>query len=143
MQWLFLTCHNYWIACRLVRDDDHPYLVYLPAISIQDSSEPFRAFLGAILSVVKDVPVESSAYNSDMEFDTIEEEADDEDDIDDGSGSYRGCSGGGPSTGHPMTCEYARGGHENTKFDLMVRVFPCRYLLLDLLSGYFIFSQIV
>ena len=82
-----------------------------------------------------------------MEFDTIEEEADDgplpEDDIDDGSGSYQGCSGGGPAIGHPMTCEYARGGHENTKFDLMVRVFPCRYLLLDLLSGYFIFPQIV
>jgi hypothetical protein len=66
MEWLFLTCHNHWIVCRLVRDDDNPYLAYSPgisAISIQESSEPFRAFLGAILSVVKDVPVESSAYN--------------------------------------------------------------------------------
>ncbi|KAH9975465.1 hypothetical protein BGW80DRAFT_1436615 [Lactifluus volemus] len=89
-EWLFLTCFNYWIVCRLVRDDDQPYLVYSPGISIQESSEPFRAFLGAILSVVKDVPVESSAYNPNIELDTIEEEQDDghlpEDDIDDGSG---------------------------------------------------------
>ena len=35
------------------------------------SSEPFRAFLGAILSVVKDVPVERSVYSSDMELDII------------------------------------------------------------------------
>jgi hypothetical protein len=86
-EWLFLTCFNYWIVCRLVRDDRHPYLVYSPGISIQESSKPFRAFLGAILSVVKDVPVESSAYNTNMELDTIEEEQPlPEDDIDDGSG---------------------------------------------------------
>ncbi|KAH9973315.1 hypothetical protein BGW80DRAFT_1459207 [Lactifluus volemus] len=84
-EWLFLTCFNYWIVCRLVRDDHHPYLVYSPGISIQESSEPFRAFLGAILSVVKDVPVESSAYNPNIELDTIEEE---QGDIDDGSGEY-------------------------------------------------------
>jgi hypothetical protein len=101
-------------------------------ISIEDSSEPFRAFLGAILSVVKGVPVESSAYNSDMEFDTIEKEADDgplpEDDIDDGSGSYQGSSGGGTATGYPMTRQHAHGGHENIGFELMVRPFPCRSL---------------
>ena len=38
------------------------------------SSEPFRAFLGAILSVVKDVPVERSVYSSDMELDIIEDD---------------------------------------------------------------------
>ena len=75
MEWLFLSCHNYWIVCRLVRDDDHPYLAYSPEITIKDSSEPFRAFLGAILSVAKDVPVECSAYSSDMELDIIEGEA--------------------------------------------------------------------
>jgi hypothetical protein len=84
-EWLFLTCFNYWIVCRLVRDDHHPYLVYSPGISIQESSEPFRAFLGAILSVVKDVPVKSSAYNPNIKLDTIEEE---QDDIDDGSGEW-------------------------------------------------------
>ncbi|KAH9981480.1 hypothetical protein BGW80DRAFT_1434619 [Lactifluus volemus] len=80
-EWLFLTCFNYWIVCRLVRDDHHPYLVYSPGISIQESSEPFRAFLGAILSVVKDVPVESSAYNPNIKLDSIEEEQDDIDDV--------------------------------------------------------------
>ena len=93
MEWLFLTCHNYWIVCCLVRDDKNPYLAYSPGISIQESSEPFRAFLGAILSVVKDMPIESSAYNTDIQLDTIEERQDDgplpEDGIDDGSGSIR------------------------------------------------------
>ncbi|KIL54825.1 hypothetical protein M378DRAFT_91869 [Amanita muscaria Koide BX008] len=87
MEWMFLTCHNYWIVCRLVRDDDHPYLAYSSEISIKDSSEPFRAFLGAILSGAVGVPVESSAYSSDMELDTIEEGEDEgplpEHDIDD------------------------------------------------------------
>jgi hypothetical protein len=88
MEWLFLTSHNHWIVCRLVRGDN-PYLAYSPGISIQESSESFRAFLGAILSVVKDVPVESSTYNPNIELDTIPEEQDDgplpEYDIDDGS----------------------------------------------------------
>jgi hypothetical protein len=137
MEWLFLTCHNYWIACRLVRDDDHPYLAYSPEISIEDSSEPFRAFLGAILSVVKDVPVESSAYNSDMQFDTIEEGGEDsgplpEDDIDDDSGRYQGSSGRW-ATGSRTTRKRAHNGHENTEFELMVCPFLHRYLSLGLL----------
>ena len=74
MEWLFLSCHNYWIVCRLIKDDDHPYLAYSPEITIKDSSEPFRAFLGAILSVIKGVPVERSTYSSDMELDIIEHE---------------------------------------------------------------------
>jgi hypothetical protein len=73
MEWLFFTCHNYWVVYRLVRDDDHPYLAHSSENSIKDSSEPFRAFLGAILSVIKDVPVEPGAYSSDMVLDTIEE----------------------------------------------------------------------
>ena len=64
MEWLFLTCLNYWIVCRLVRDDIHPYLAYSSEISIEDSSEPFRAFLGAILSVDKGIPVEPSVFSS-------------------------------------------------------------------------------
>jgi hypothetical protein len=43
-----------------VTNDDHCYLAYSPKISIEDSSEPCRASLGAILSVVKDVPIASS-----------------------------------------------------------------------------------
>jgi len=107
MGWLFVSCYNYWIVCRLVRDDHHPYLAYSPEITIKDSSEPFRAFLGAILSVVKDFPVERSAYSSDMELDIIEKEKDDcplpEDDIDDDSGVYGGSSGGRATTSYPAT----------------------------------------
>ena len=96
MEWLFLSCHNYWIVCRLARDadDSHPYLAYSPEITIKDSSEPFRAFLGAILSVVKDVPVERSAYSSDVELGIIEDNDSLRDD-------------------------------ENSEFDLIVRSVPC------------------
>jgi hypothetical protein len=134
MEWLFLTCHNYWIVCRLVRDDDCPYLAYSPAISIEDSSEPFRAFLGAILSVVKDVPIESSTYSPDMGLDTIEEEDDDcpspEYDIDDGPGAYQDSSGREAATGSPTTRSHAGGGHKNTESQLIVHLFLGRYLSL-------------
>ena len=77
--WLFLSCYNYWIVFRLVKDDDHPYLAYSTEFSINDSSVPFRAFLGAVLSVVKGVPVEHRAYNSesDIELDIITDQEDD------------------------------------------------------------------
>ena len=137
MEWLFLTCHNYWIVCRLVRDDHHPYLAYSQEISINDSSKPFQAFLGAILSVVKGVSVKCSAYNSDMQFDTIEEEDDGpspEDDIDDDSGVYWVSSARGAATGSPVTHSCLGGGHgyENTKSELMV-CFLGRCLSLGLL----------
>src|ERR1700728_733577 len=87
LEWMFITCHNYWIVCRLVKDAQHPYLAYSPLISIENSSEPFRAFLGAILSVIKGVPVDPSEYSPDMELDTITEEGPlSEDDIDDYQG---------------------------------------------------------
>ncbi|KAF8495478.1 hypothetical protein F5888DRAFT_1711201 [Russula emetica] len=124
MEWLFLTCCNYWIVCRLVRDDDNPYLAYSPGISIQESSEPFRAFLGAISSVVKDVPVESSAYNPNIQLDTIEEEQDDgplpEYDIDDGSGEYQGSSERGTDAGSLMARSRDRNSRGNTESELLV-----------------------
>jgi hypothetical protein len=133
-EWLFFSCHNYWIVCRLVRDDHHPYLAYSPEIAIKDSSEPFRAFLGAILSVVKGVPVECSTYSSDMQLDIIEEEEDDglfpKDDVVDDSGAYQGSSGGRATTSYPATRSRE---HENTESDLIVRLFLGRYSLLGLL----------
>jgi len=127
MEWLFLTCYNHWIVCRLVRDDDNPYLAYSPAISIQESSEPFRAFLGAILSVVKDVPVESSAYNPDIKLDTIEKEKDD------GSGEYQGSSGRGADN-PPMTRSCDRNSRGNTESELLVHTFLGRYRSLGSLT---------
>ena len=133
MEWLFLSCHNYWIVCRLVRDDDHPYLASSPKISIQDSSEPFRAFLGAILSVVEDVPVEPSAYRSDMELDTIEGAGDDgplpEGDIDDDSGEYLGSPDQGATASKPATRSRVHDEYEDTESELIVRPFRGKYLL--------------
>ncbi len=92
MEWLFLTCHNSWIVCRLVRGNGDPFLAYSPTCSIENS-RPFRAFLGAILSVHEDVAVQASVYNPDMGLDLVPEEKEDgplpEDDIDDGSGRSR------------------------------------------------------
>ena len=117
-----------------MRDDNHPYLAYSPEFTIKDSSEPFRAFLGAILSVVRDVPVEGSTYSSDMELDVIEEKEDEghlpEDDIDDDSGAYQGSSGGGANTSHPATRSRK---DDNNESDLIVRLFLGRYLMLGLL----------
>ena len=107
-----------------MRDDNHPYLAYSPEFTIKDSSEPFRAFLGAILSVVRDVPVEGSTYSSDMELDVIEEKEDEghlpEDDIDDDSGAYQGSSDRGATTSHPATRSRK---DENNESELIVRPF--------------------
>ncbi|KAI0294177.1 hypothetical protein BC826DRAFT_1012766 [Russula brevipes] len=123
--WLFLTCYNYWIVCRLVKDDVKPYLAYSQGISIDDSSEPFRAFLGAILSVVKGVAVEPSAYNPNIQLDTIEENQDKgplpEDDIDDRSGEYQDSSGRGADASFPITRSRARNHRRgNTESELLV-----------------------
>ena len=124
MEWLFLTCHNYWIVCRLVRDDHDPFLAYSSMISIDDSSVPFRALLGAILSVVKKVPVEPSEFDPDMELDTIVEEQDEgplaEDDIDEG---YSTSSGEEIVNNPPNTRSRHRTGQRKAKSGLMVC--PC------------------
>lgn len=124
MEWLFLTCHNYWIVCRLVRDDEHPFLAYSPMISIEDSSVPFRAFLGAILSVANNAFVEPSKFRPDMELDTIIEDEDEgplpENDADDGSGAYLGGAGTPMITEPPMTRSRTGAGHGNSESGLMV-----------------------
>ena len=130
MEWLFLTCHNYWIVCRLVSDDNHPFLAYSPKISIKDSSEPFRALLGAILSVLNGTHIEPSTFDPDMELDTITEDTDEgplsEHDIDDCSGAYQG--GSCQSTTEPLvTRSRARG--DNAEPGLMVCPFVGSYLL--------------
>ncbi|KAF8815478.1 hypothetical protein BYT27DRAFT_7333909 [Phlegmacium glaucopus] len=124
MEWLFITCHNYWIVCRLVRDNHHPFLAYSPMISIDDSSVPFRALLGAILSVVKKVPVEPTEFNpNNMEFDTLVEEQDEgplpEDDIDDGS-AYSASSGEEIANHPPNTPNRHRTGQRKAESGLMI-----------------------
>jgi len=118
MEWLFLSCHNYWIVYRLVKDDDHPFLAYSLITSIEDSSEPFRAFFGAILSVIKGVAVEPSPFNPDMELDIIIEE----DDIGDSSGAYPGSSSTGTATDLPLTRGRKRARDEGSGDDIIIGV---------------------
>ena len=126
MEWLFITCHNYWIVCRLVRDDHHTFLAYSPMISIDDSSVPFRALLGAILSVVKKVPVEPTKFNPNMGLDTLVEEQDEgplpEDDIKDGS-AYSASSGEETANDPPNTRNRHRTDQRKAESGLMVC--PC------------------
>jgi len=112
-EWLFLTCHNYWIIIRLVTRltrDDEPFLAFSPLISMEDSSVPFRAFLGAILSVVKGGVVEASEPDDSQTLLTIEEEEPRKEepplpsfDGDDGSGEYRDSSGEASTGRRPGT----------------------------------------
>jgi len=126
MGWLFLSCHNYWIVCRLVRDDVHPFLAFSQKISIQDSSEPFRAFLGAILSALKGAPIKPSTFNPEMQLDSITEQTDGgplpEDVLSDHSGPYRGSPSKRSAAEPPMTRSRAQRG-------LMVCLFVVIYLL--------------
>lgn len=139
MEWLFLSCHNYWVVCRLVsRNDGTPFLAYSPNYSMRDSSEPFRAFLGAILSVKETVPVQESVFNHHMDLDVIPEDVDDgplpEHDIDDGSGEYRDHLRTNVSSRRdsPQTCSRMRTGGPG----LMVRLIVV--LLLSWLTHSFV-----
>ena len=141
MEWLFITCHNYWIVCRLVRDDHHPFLAYSPMISIDGSSVPFRALLGAILSVIKKVPVEPTEFNPNMKLDTLVKEQDErpsaKDDIDDGS-PYSASSGEEIANDPPNTRARHRTGQRRAESWLMVC--PCLLLPVILLTLSFLRS---
>jgi hypothetical protein len=127
-EWLFLTCHNHWIVIRLVtRDNAPPFLAFSPLFSMEDSSVPFRAFLGAILSVKGGV-VEASVLDDPQTLDTIEEEEDAPgeegfpspgSDGDDDSGAYRGPPGEGSTGRRPAT--RAHPTQENLSINLTVR----------------------
>ena len=99
MEWLFLSSHNHWVVCRLVSDSKNPFLAFSSMLNIKDSSVPFRALLGAILSVTNGVPVSTRTFDPQTAvLDPIpEEDSDDsgplpENDLDDGSGAYSGGS---------------------------------------------------
>lgn len=95
LEWLFLTCHNSWMVFRLTKVGDERVLAFSPMIEISNSSIPFRAILGALLSVVQDVAVKPTILpvNATMDIfpeDEHEEESgsSSENDYDDGSGAY-------------------------------------------------------
>ncbi len=95
-------------------------------ITMENSSVPFRAFLGAILSVVKGKAVEASVFNREMELDTINEEEEEESpstpDADDGSGKYKG-PGKEPIGSGPATRSGDRTAASSKKATLMARTF--------------------
>ena len=125
MEWLFLTCHNYWIVCRLVKDDINPFLAYSSMSSIENSSEPFRAFLGAILSVIEGVAVQDSSSNPDMELDTIIEGEGEDPGVLPEDDAFVDRSSTGTVTNRPMIRGLKRARDEGTESELMVH--PCHY----------------
>ena len=114
-EWLFLTCHNYWVVFRLVKGNDKSaFLAFSPLLTMEGSSVPFRAFLGAILSVVKGVAVGASVFDRNQPLNTIDEEEVEEEssstsDADDGSGEYRARPGQGPVGPGLTTCRCPQG----------------------------------
>ncbi|KAH9005142.1 hypothetical protein EDB86DRAFT_3037426 [Lactarius hatsudake] len=123
MEWLFLTCHNSWIVCRLVSDNDNPFLAFSRIFSIEGSSEPFRAFMGAILSVLNGAPVQASKFHPPVALDTVPEEGEggssfSPEDID-GSGEYWGRSTANISSTRPITHSRAAISHDAAESELM------------------------
>jgi len=125
-EWLFLSCHNYWVVFRLVKEDSQSaFLAFSPLITMkEDSSVPFRAFLGAILSVSNEAVVGASVFDNSQNLPTMDEEQGEGEgegeeespsssgssfDADDGSGEYRGRSGQGSAGSGPITCRRAQG----------------------------------
>jgi len=122
-EWLFMSCHNYWIVFRLVRGGSKPpFLAFSPLITMEDSSVPFRTLLGAILSVVKGGVVDASVFDDNQILNTTnkKEEKGSEStfDADGGSREYKGCSGQEPAGPGPFTHKHAQDG--SNKAALMV-----------------------
>jgi hypothetical protein len=148
MEWMFLSCHNYWIVCRLVRrDDGELFLAYSPCSSIENSSEQFRAFLGAVFSVQNAVPVETSAFDPEIILDNISEGMDyahfPEEDI---VGSSGACGPTDvPSMVPTIPSRTITSGHAEEPAGLMVRPISGHFLinwLTRLLADYFFLSAL-
>jgi hypothetical protein len=103
LEWLFLTCHNLWIVFRLTMVNNKRVLAYSPMLDIDNSSIPFRAYLGAVLSADGDFAVEHTIVPVDVTLDASPEEDDAEDpppddDDDDGWGEYKPSARGNSSS---------------------------------------------
>ena len=91
-EWLFLSCHNYWIVVCLVRGGSKPpFLAVSPLVTMKDSSSSAPSYLlskVSPLNLVYSMTVRSSKQTLSIS----------DADVDDGSGEYRGHSGQGPIT---------------------------------------------
>jgi hypothetical protein len=107
LEWLFLTSHNSWIVFRLTKILDETILVYSPMIDMKNSSAPFRAYFGALLSIVKNIPAKPTIYPTGLVLDMFPEEEEDEDPADESpyepsDGESGPSAGGGDSSRSPM-----------------------------------------
>ena len=71
-----------------MRHKNHTLLAYLPKTTIKDSTVPFRAFLGAILFVFKDVRVESGPFHPETQLEITKQDKSSKQDINDGTEAY-------------------------------------------------------
>jgi hypothetical protein len=108
---------------RLWGPDGDKKLVYSPVIKITDSSVPFRAYLGALISATIDFPVPQPAFPDNLALATLVEDPAEDDavspgDDDDRSGEYKPARSVNSAADPPMTCSRHRSGHDS---ELMVR----------------------
>ncbi|KAH9175245.1 hypothetical protein EDB89DRAFT_1903808 [Lactarius sanguifluus] len=113
IEWLFLTCHNSWIVCCLVSDNDNPFLAFSRIFSIEGSSTvsgiSWCHFAGE--------------FHPPVALDTIPEEGEggsssSPEDVD-GSGEYRGRSTANISSTRPITRSRAATSHDAAESELM------------------------
>lgn len=105
-------------------------------IEISNSSTPFCAYLGALLSVVKNVPVKPTIFPTNTILDTLGEEEEEEDssepssngDHGEESRAYRPSGSGGGSSDPPMT-RSRRNAHGNSIDDTLMVRFPVLHWL--------------
>lgn len=107
---------------------------------MENSSVPFRAFLGAILSVAEGQAVEASVFDRSLELNIVHEEEEEESVPtpvpDDGSREYKspkGSIGPGPVTRHGAR----KAGRKEKEAALVVRTFdaPFYRILMDSLTS--------
>ena len=130
LEWLFLTCHNLWIMFHLTRVNNERVLVYSPILNIHNSSIPFCACLGAVLSEVRNFPVEPTTFPADATLDILPPPPDNDDD-DDKSGEYELSAHGNSPSDRPLACSRSKATGE---YNLMVSFLS--FLLTSKLTGF-------
>jgi len=106
---------------RLAKVNNERVLVYSPVLDIDHSSIPFRALLGAVLSVIEGFTVDATTFPTDAVLNTLPEEDDAEDppddDDDDESSEYKPSASGITFYDGPLTPSQSKA----TGYTLMVR----------------------
>jgi len=108
-----------------VKVNGNMVLAYSPVLEMANSSLPFQACLAALLSVVKDVPVQQTIFPTDPVLDTIDGDPDEDGSISNGESDDRLDE---YADGFPLVTQSCRGtGGVDSDSELMV-LFPLSYL---------------